>query len=69
MKIHNPHDALIKELLASKENAIDFVKQFLPEEISRLILFESITQTKDSFITEELKEYFSDILFENGMTI
>ena len=37
MKIHNPHDALIKELLASKENAIDFVKQFLPEEISRLI--------------------------------
>ncbi|HAY70547.1 MAG TPA: hypothetical protein DCX89_01525 [Saprospirales bacterium] len=50
-------------MMAERELAIGFLQFFLPEEISRMIDFDRIEAYKDSFVTEELKEIFSDAVF------
>jgi len=61
--MHHPHDKFFKAMMAERELAIGFLRFFLPEEISRMIDFERIEASKDSFVTEELKEIFSDAVF------
>ncbi|VAW47768.1 hypothetical protein MNBD_GAMMA03-1551 [hydrothermal vent metagenome] len=62
-KINNPHDKFFRELMGDKEKAKDFLVNFLPKKILQLINLEKIKIVKDSFVDEELKEYFSDILY------
>ncbi|GAB6163570.1 Rpn family recombination-promoting nuclease/putative transposase [Desulfothermus naphthae] len=62
--IQNPHDAFVKEVFSHKEQAEDFLKNYLPQDICRLIDFDSLSLVKDSFVDEELKEHFSDLLYE-----
>ncbi|GAB6161189.1 Rpn family recombination-promoting nuclease/putative transposase [Desulfothermus naphthae] len=62
--IQNPHDAFVKEVFSHKEQAEDFLKNYLPHDICRLIDFDSLNIVKDSFVDEELKEHFSDLLYE-----
>jgi len=62
--IQNPHDAFVKEVFSHKEHAEDFLKNYLPQDICRLIDFDSLTIVKDSFVDEDLKEHFSDLLYE-----
>ncbi len=62
--IQNPHDAFVKEILSHKEQAEDFLKNYLPQDICRLIDFDSLNIVKDSFVDEDLKEHFSDLLYE-----
>ncbi|GAB6161192.1 Rpn family recombination-promoting nuclease/putative transposase [Desulfothermus naphthae] len=62
--IQNPHDTFVKEVFSHKEQAEDFLKNYLPQDICRLIDFDSLTMVKDSFVDEELKEHFSDLLYE-----
>jgi predicted transposase/invertase (TIGR01784 family) len=61
--IHHPHDKFFKAMMAERELVIGFLQFFLPEEISRMIDFNRIEAYKDSFVTEELKEIFSDAIF------
>lgn len=61
--INNPHDKFFKETFTQKDNAVSFLKNYLPEDIQELINPEEIKIEKDSFISEELKECFSDILY------
>ena len=37
VKIFNPHDKYFKEVLSRRENAKDFLRQYLPENIIKLI--------------------------------
>ena len=62
--IQNPHDAFVKEVFSHKEQAEDFLKNYLPQDICRLIDFDSLSLVKDSFVDEDLKEHFSDLLYE-----
>jgi len=62
--IQNPHDTFVKEVFSHKEQAEDFLKNYLPQDICRLIDFDSLSLVKDSFVDEELKEHFSDLLYE-----
>ena len=62
--IQNPHDAFVKEVFSHKEHAEDFLENYLPQDICRLIDFDSLTLVKDSFVDENLKEHFSDLLYE-----
>lgn len=61
--IKNPHDSLFKRTLGDKEVAVDFLENYLPNSILKEIDLTDIKVAKDSFIDEELKESFSDILY------
>lgn len=63
-KIVNPHDKFFKEVYSDKERAIDFLRGFLPEEVAGRLNLGSIEIRKVSFIDEEMRESFSDILYE-----
>ncbi|GAB6160978.1 Rpn family recombination-promoting nuclease/putative transposase [Desulfothermus naphthae] len=62
--IQNPHDAFVKEIFSHKEQAEDFLKNYLPQNICKLIDFNSLAIVKDSFVDEDLKRHFSDLLYE-----
>lgn len=64
MKIQNPHDKFFKETFGNVEVAKDFLNNYLPQNIIKLIDIDTLQPQKDSFINEELQEGFSDLLFK-----
>ena len=64
MGIQNPHDKFFKEIFGKVEVARDFFSNYLPQNILNIIDIDTIESQKDSFINEELKESFSDLLFK-----
>ncbi len=64
MKIQNPHVKFFKETFSKVEVARDFIKNYLTESVLAVIDLETLEIQKDSFINEELKEVFSDMLFQ-----
>jgi len=61
--IKRPHDTLFKRTLLDKSVAMDFIKNYLPQEILNKVDLTDIKIAKDSFVDENLKESFSDILY------
>lgn len=61
--IKNPHDSLFKRTLGDKEVAVDFLENYLPDNILKEIDLTDVKVAKDSFIDKELEESFSDILY------
>ncbi|ABI67501.1 Rpn family recombination-promoting nuclease/putative transposase [Syntrophomonas wolfei] len=64
MKIQNPHDRFFKETLGKVEVAKDFLNNYLPGNIIKVIDVDTLEPQKDSFINKELQEGFSDLLFK-----
>ncbi|MDD3272351.1 MAG: Rpn family recombination-promoting nuclease/putative transposase [Syntrophomonadaceae bacterium] len=64
MKIQNPHDRFFKETFGKVEVAKDFLNNYLPENIIKVIDLDTLEPQKDSFINEKLQEGFSDLLFK-----
>ncbi|UOG62134.1 Rpn family recombination-promoting nuclease/putative transposase [Leptospira noguchii] len=60
----NPHDRLIRETLQNKEDAISFFKNSLPEAVIELLDLNGLELTQSSFISENLKEEQTDLLFQ-----
>jgi len=58
----NPHDKVIKNILARHETAVSFLQSFLPERITRYLDLDSLSFEQTSHIPDHLREYFSDIL-------
>lgn len=63
MKIQNPHDKFFKETFGNIEITKDFLSNYLPKNIMKVIDVNTLEIQKDSFINEELEEGFSDMLF------
>ena len=61
--IKRPHDTYFKKVFSKKENAILFFKNFLPEKVSKLLDFDTLTPYSTSFVTKNLKTYFSDLTY------
>jgi predicted transposase/invertase (TIGR01784 family) len=59
----NPHDRFFKELLSRPDVAVDFLTNYLPSEIAALLDVSEPELEKDSFIDEELRQHFSDLLY------
>ena len=59
-----PHDALFKDALSKKENAQSFLENYLPKHILNLIDLEELQIEKDSYVTKELEEYYSDLVYK-----
>ena len=49
--------------LNNHNNIKDFLNNYLPQNIMNIIDIDTLEPQKDSFINEELKEEFSDLLF------
>jgi len=64
MKVQNPHDKFFKETFSNVEVARDFMQNYLPEPILKIVDLQTLDIQKDSFIDENLKETFSDMLFQ-----
>jgi predicted transposase/invertase (TIGR01784 family) len=64
----NPHDKFFKETFSHKDTVESFIKEYLPESISKQVDFKTLEILKDSFIDKELSEHFSDILYQAEIT-
>ena len=62
--IKNPHDKFFKETLGMRKNARSFLENYLPVQIRELIQIDSLEIEKDSFVTQELQDYYSDLLYK-----
>ena len=62
-EVWNPHDRLFKEIWSDREVAADFLSRYLPEDVRRFIEPDTVEMCKDSFVSADLREYFSDLLY------
>ncbi len=62
--IVNPHDHFFKELFTHKENAVDFVRHYLPTQVVKLFDLTTLEICKDSFVDAALQELMSDLLYK-----
>jgi predicted transposase YdaD len=60
----NPHDRFFKDLFSRREAAQDFLRHYLPPEVSALLDLDTLDIGKDSFIDPDLQEHFSDLLYQ-----
>ena len=63
-KLSNPHDRFFKETLTRQEVGRDFLIHYLPGELVALLDVDSLEISKDSFVDQELREHFSDVLYK-----
>lgn len=61
--IHQPYDKLFKAAFSKKEVAIDFFKNRLPASIQSKIDLNDLQLESSSFVSEELKDSHSDLLY------
>lgn len=62
-KITNIHDKFIRAILGDKSIAVDYFRSSLPSFISDRLDFSSLTQLPGSYLSKELKETMSDIVY------
>ncbi|WP_078128282.1 Rpn family recombination-promoting nuclease/putative transposase [Leptospira alexanderi] len=63
-EVNNPHDRLIRETFQDKKEAAIFFKNTLPPEVVKLLDLENLELSESSFISEELKQEQTDLLFQ-----
>lgn len=63
-KIYCPHDRLFKSSMTDLIFAKNFLQRHLPEKIKSLIDFNSLSLSKNSYVSNNLEERNSDILFK-----
>ncbi|MBO8159183.1 Rpn family recombination-promoting nuclease/putative transposase [Thermosyntropha sp.] len=62
--IKNPHDRYFKENMDNTEIAKSFFEYYLPSELKNIVNLDFLIPQQESFIDEELKESYSDLLFK-----
>jgi predicted transposase/invertase (TIGR01784 family) len=63
-KIQNPHDKFFKETFSSPLVVRDFIKNYLPAPILKMVDLDELEIQNGSHVDEELSEVFSDVLFK-----
>lgn len=63
-EVNNPHDRLIRETFQDKKEAAIFFKNTLSSEVVKLLDLEKLELSESSFISEELKQEQTDLLFQ-----
>jgi len=62
-KLHHSHDKLFRETWSNLSNARSFLENYLPEPVLKLVQLDSLEICKDSFIEKDLKDFYSDMLY------
>lgn len=63
MKAINPHDKFFKEIFSKKEEVQDLIINTLPKYLTNKIDFSSLQLDNTSYVDEELKTSFSDLVY------
>ncbi len=64
MRIIKAHDKFFKEIFSNKEEAIGLLRNTLPKRIVENIDFRTLKLDNTSYVDDELKEYFADLVFD-----
>jgi predicted transposase YdaD len=64
MALNNPHDIFFKSIFREKENVIDHLSFTLPKSLLPKIDLAAMELDNNSYLDDELKEYFSDIVYK-----
>ena len=59
-----PHDEFFKATFGRLDIALDYLKQMLPEDIQHHLNLNALERINGSFVSPQLKEYFSDVVYE-----
>jgi len=62
-KIVNPHDKFYKTVFSDIAVARDFLKNYLPESVLKMVELNDLELQSGSYVDEKLSEGFSDMLF------
>ena len=57
------HDRFFKKLLSDPARAREYLQAFLPAQVLRLLVLDTLRPEEDSFVSDRLKEAFSDLVF------
>jgi len=63
MPLKTPHDKLFKQTFSLVSQVIVFLQEFISTDIVDRLDLSSLRQENVSFITDNLQEYFSDIIY------
>lgn len=63
-EIINPHDKLFRETWSDLPTAKSFLQHYLPPEVLSLTALDTLEICKDTFIENDLKEFFCDLLYK-----
>ena len=63
MKPAHTHDKFFKSTFSRKEEAIDLISHVLPKEMVGKLDFATLEADGNSYVSKELKEHFSDLVF------
>ncbi|MDM8532178.1 Rpn family recombination-promoting nuclease/putative transposase [Anaerolineales bacterium HSG25] len=66
-KLTNPHDKYFRDMFSRQEVALDFVQNYLPADVVSHLDLSRLEISKDSFVDPDLKEHFSDMLYQVGL--
>jgi len=61
------HDKMFKETFGDRAIAADFLKIYWPETLDVDVDFNTLELQKDSFVTQQFREIFSDLLFKANL--
>ncbi len=62
--IVNPHDRFFRNVFSQRDTATDFLRNYLPPDVVELLDFSTLELAKDSFVDDELRQHFSDLLYQ-----
>ncbi|WP_414151292.1 Rpn family recombination-promoting nuclease/putative transposase [Acetobacterium carbinolicum] len=62
-KAQNPHDKFFKDTFSNPLVTRDFIENYLPESILKMVDLSELEIQNGSHVDEELSELFSDMLF------
>jgi predicted transposase/invertase (TIGR01784 family) len=61
------HDKFFKETFSRLEVAQSFIEELFPQELKEKLNIKDLKRVPDSFIDQELEEYFSDIIYQTNL--
>lgn len=61
--LKQPHDKFFRSTFGKVEIASDFLKNYLPQDLSEIVDINTLKLQNDTFLNEKLKEEFADLLF------
>lgn len=64
MNVKNPHDLIFRQIESHIENAIDYIRGTCPLEFVQNLDMTTLCLDESSYTTTELKEYFSDLVYQ-----
>lgn len=64
----NPHDAFFKQYLGIAQVAADFLRHHLPAPVAAQLDLTSLQLEKDTFVDEQLRNHFSDLVYRTVTT-